>query len=55
MKHLTVSDRVLDTSALVGIMAGLAMLLTAFFVPDIAALAAPACVVLVASLLCGMR
>jgi VIT1/CCC1 family predicted Fe2+/Mn2+ transporter len=55
MKHVTFSDRVLDTSSLVGIMGGLAMLLAAFFVPDIAALAAPACIVLVASLLCGMR
>lgn len=54
MSHST-SQRVVDTSSLLGILAGMAMLLPAVFVPEIRYLAVPGLAVLVPSLLFGMR
>jgi len=49
------SDQILDVSALVGIVAAMALMLPAFVMPGMGALAVPASVLLMASLLCGTR
>jgi len=49
------SDQVLDVSALVGIVAAMALMVPAFFVAEMGALAVPAFVLLLASMLCGTR
>lgn len=55
MRIVTHGTGLLDASALIGIVAGFAMLLPAFFVPELRFLALPAFVVLVPSLLFGAR
>lgn len=55
MKVWTHTDRVLDVSSLVGITAGMGLLLPALFVPDLRLLIVPALVVLLFSLLCCTR
>jgi hypothetical protein len=49
------SDQILDVSALLGIVAAMGLLVPAFFVPGMGALAVPAFVVLLISMLCGTR
>ena len=49
------SDQVLDVSALVGIVAGTGLMIPAFFMPGMGALAVPAFVLLLASMLWGTR
>lgn len=49
------SDQVLDVSALVGIVTAMGLFVPAFFVPGLDLLAAPALVVLLASMLWGTR
>jgi hypothetical protein len=55
MKTVLASDRVLDATALVGIVAGVGMLLSSFVAPGMQLLAVPAVVILVPSLLAGTR
>jgi len=55
MKILQASDRVLDTTSMVGIMAGFGMLVPAFLVSEMAFLAVPAFVVLLLGMICGTR
>lgn len=49
------SNRLLDASSLLGIVAGMGLMLPAFFVAELAFLAAPAFAVLVPSVLYGTR
>jgi hypothetical protein len=49
------SEQILDLSSILGIVAGTAMLMPAFFVPELRLMAIPACAVLLPSLLCGTR
>jgi len=49
------SNRVLEASSLAGIMGGVALMLPAFFVAELAFLALPAFALLVPSLLYGTR
>lgn len=55
MRHANGNDRVLDLSSFVGMMAGMGLLFPAYFVPEMRFLALPAFVVLLPSLLYGMR
>lgn len=55
MKIASRSDRVLEATSLVGIVAGIGALLPAFFMPEMGFLVAPAFVVLLSGLLYGMR
>lgn len=57
MKLVTTNERMRRTDALavVGMVAGMAMLFPVFFVPELAFLAVPAFVVLVPSMLLGMQ
>ena len=49
------SERTLEASALLGILAGLGMLIPAFLVPEIGFLALPALLLLLPSLLFALR
>jgi hypothetical protein len=49
------SDQVLDVSALAAIVAAMGLLVPAFFMPGLGALAVPAFVLLLAGMLCGTR
>lgn len=49
------NDQLLDVTALVGIVAALVSMVPAFFVAEMGALAVPAFVLLLASMLCGTR
>jgi len=49
------NDQLLDVTALVGIVAALVSMVPVFFVAEMGALAVPAFVLLLASMLCGTR
>lgn len=55
MKAIAVSQRALDASTLLGVAAGIGLLIPAFVVPGLGSLALPAFVVLVPSLLLALR
>ena len=48
-------DPIVDVTALLGVAAGIGMLLPACFIPELALLAVPACALLFPSMMAGMR
>ena len=55
MKLLDASDRILNAGALAGITTGWGLMVSAFLMPELAVLALPAMLILLPSLLVGLR